>query len=371
MSPRTGWFAEDTAVPLPLTSAFLSALRTQAPDRRLPPAQLRFNHQLARIDMLRQQIGSLQALADTQRPLYHRTLHPLRERRLAVMRKMAIWLDERLHGRGLSFDHKQTATELLCEMCEHLAAGGDEDMRALHDKHSPHSIEDKQQMAAARVRAMMERASGYPLDTDPSDPIDDVREADIARRQHAKARRKPAAAQRRAAQQQQDADTILRKLHRQLSSALHPDRELDPDSRTRKNALMVEANTAYARRDLVALLHIQLHLEQADPQALSRMAEEKITSMNLLLSQQTATLERELDTRRQSVQQEFGLHPFESLTAASLQRHLSRESQALKHHVAAMERDLRTVRDDVAFKRWLKLQKRLSVQDNDSDYADD
>ena len=382
MTPQTGWFADDTAVSPPVATASLPALSPQPTDQRLSPAQLRFNRQLARIDTLKQQIDALQALADTQRPLHHRTLHPLRERHLALMRKMALWLDERLHGRGLSFAHKQTATDMLCAMCEHLAAGGDEEMRALHDKHSPHSIEDKQQAAAARVRALMERALGRPLDTDPPDSLDDVllaglaqkheaAEADHAQRQHTKARRKPTVAQRRAEKQQHDAETTLRKLYRQLSSALHPDRELDPDSRTHKNALMVEANTAYERRDLVALLHIQLHIEQTDPQALSRMAEEKIESMSLLLSQQTAKLERELDAHKQIVLQEFGLHSFEPLTAASLHRHLSREAQALKQDVAAMEQDMRTVRDDASFKRWLKLQKQLSEQDNDSDYLDD
>lgn len=97
------------------------------------------------------------------------------------------------------------------------------------------------------------------------------------------------------------------------------------------------------------------------------MAEEKIESMSLLLRQQTAELERELDTCKQHVLQEFGMRPFEPLTAASLSRHLSREAQALKQDVAAMERDMRTVRDDASFKRWLKQQKQLSEQD-DLDY---
>lgn len=32
---------------------------------------------------------------------------------------------------------------------------------------------------------------------------------------------------------------------------------------------------------------------------------------------------------------------------------------------------MRAVRDDASFKRWLKLQKQLSGQDNDPDYLDD
>ncbi|MDO9007675.1 MAG: hypothetical protein Q7U80_05580 [Thiobacillus sp.] len=102
MTPQTGWFAEDTAVPPRVATASLPALSPRATDQRLSPAQLRFNRQLARIDTLKQQIDALQALADTQRPLHHPTLHSLRERRLALTRKMALWPDERLHGSGLS-----------------------------------------------------------------------------------------------------------------------------------------------------------------------------------------------------------------------------------------------------------------------------
>jgi len=226
----------------------------------------------------------------------------------------------------------------------------------------------------------MESVLGRPLDAElPLNFLDDVlraglaqqREAAEADHQHTKARRKQTAAQRRVEQQQQDAETTLRKLYRQLSSALHPDREPDPEVRTQKTALMVEANTAYKRRDLVALLHIQVRIAQTDPQALSRMAEEKIESMSLLLRQQTAELERELNTYKQHVLQEFGMRPFESLTVASLRRHLSQEAQALKQDVAAMERDMRSLRDDASFKRWLKQQKQLSEQDDVLDYLDD
>lgn len=383
MNQQTDLFAENGAAAPRAATVSVPALSLGTPGQPLSPAQQRFNRLLARIDKLKRQMEELQTLADTQRPLYHRTLHPLRERRLGLMREMALWLDERLQRRGLGKAHKQTATDILCTLCEHLAADGDEAMRALHDKHSQHSIEEKQQAAAASVRAMMEGVLGRPLDTDlPLDSLDDVLfagmeqlrdavEADNALRQRKKSKRKPSATQRRAEQQQQDAESALRKLYRQLSSALHPDRELDPDARAHKHTLMVEANAAYQRRDLVALLHIQLHIEQTDPQTLSRMAEDRIESMSLLLKQQTAKLERELDIRKQQVLQEFDLPPFEPLSAASLRRHLSREAQALKQDVAAMEQDMGTVRDDASFKRWLKQQKQLSEQADDPDCIDD
>ena len=381
MTKQTDLFSEDPAARAPATS--MSALGLGTTDQPPSPTQQRFNRLLARIDKLKQQVDALQALADTQRPLHNRALQPLRERRRALMRQMALWLDERLQGRGLSMAHKQTATDILCKLCETLAADGDEAMRALHDKHSPLSLAEMQQAAAAHVRAVMEANLGRPLDTElPLDSLDDVlfagmrqlrdaKEAEAAEREQAKSKRKPSASQRRSEQQQEDADTTLRKLYRQLSSALHPDRELDPAARTHKNTLMVEANTAYQRRDLVALLHIQLHIEQTDPQSLSRMAEEKIESMSLLLKQQTAELERELDSQKQQMGHEFGLPDYAPVSAASLRSHLAMEKQALNQDVAAMEQDLRSVRDDASFKRWLKQQKQLAERYDDFDPRED
>lgn len=362
--------AETPATSAEAGSTAGTALRLGGEDSRLSPAQQRFNRLLARIGKLKGQISDVQALADVYRPLYHVTLAPLRERHLAMMRSMALWLDERLQGKGLSPAQKRSATEILCGLCETLAAGGDEAMRALHDKRSRHSLHEKERAAAAEMRAMMEDALGQAMEVDESlDPLDAVMragmahmqeaaQAEQAQRHAARARKKPTA-QRKAEQQQEDAETILRKVYRQLASALHPDRERDPAEHRRKTALMSEANAAYGRQDLMALLHIQLRIEQADPQSLFQLPEEKIESMSLLLKQQAAELERVLETHRQQLLQEFDLSPYQTPSAAALRSQLLMEEQELKQNLAAMEIDLLEVRDDAGFKRWLKSQKQL------------
>ena len=105
-------------------------------------------------------------------------------------------------------------------------------------------------------------------------------------------RQQQAAAQ--AEQEQLDAQATMRTLYRQLASALHPDRESDPEERTRKTELMSQANAAYERQDLATLLKLQLQTTALDAKAISRMAEEKLRAMGTLLKQQLATLEAEL-----------------------------------------------------------------------------
>lgn len=382
MTHQHDLFSDETSATPPTALASTLAISISQAGQRLSPAQQRFNRLLARIEKLKKQIEAMQTLADVHRPLFHRTLGPLRERHMALMRSMALWLDERLQRKGLSQAQKRTATEILCSLCEALAADGDAEMHALHDKHSPTSLHEKQQAAAADVRAMMEDVLGQPLDEDQflgsidevlhagMERLNEAVQAEQARRDSAKARRKPTAAQRKAEQQQHNAETVLRKVYRQLASALHPDREPDPEERSRKTSLMSEANAAHDRRDLVALLQIRLRSEGADSHSLSRWADEKVDALSLLLKQQASTLEHELFAQERQAVQEFDLPRYADISASSLRHHLARQEQALIQDLAFMEQEMQAIQDDAVFKRWLKEQKKLAKQSGPFDEFD-
>jgi uncharacterized protein YdcH (DUF465 family) len=343
---------------------------------KLSAAQQRFNRLLAKIDKLEGQVTEMQKLGDAFRPLYDSTLAPLRQAHMAMVRRMALHLDERLQRKGLTPAQKRNGLEILCSLCEMLAMKGDAEMVALHDLRSPHTLRQKEEEQAAGLRAMMEDALGQPLDMDAQDGslnpmealfrasqegLNAAMQAEEERQATAQARKKknPTPAQHKAAQEQEDADSVLRQVYRQLASALHPDRERDPAEQQRKTALMSEANAAYARQDLMALLHLQLRIAQADSQDLLQQPEERIAAMTRLLKQQAAELESELMARQQHLQQEFELEFYQQPSAATLRRQLEQQEKHLKDELAFMEKDLAQVQDDAGFKRWLKVQSRM------------
>ena len=346
----------------------------------LSAAQKRFNKLLDSIDKFKAQIAEAQRLVDTYRVLYSDTLTPLQAQNNAAMRRMALLLDERLERKGLSAAQKKSLIEVLCGLCELLAASGDEEMAALHDKHSPQSLREIQEAESARIRNMMKTALGDRLDVDLEDESLDpmarleaflsaakaqqADEEEQAQRHHAaKASKKPpTAAQRKAGQQQEDAKLVLRQVYRQLASALHPDREKDPAEHQRKTALMSQANAAYAQQDLVTLLHLQQRIEQLEPGAISDMPEARIAAMTILLKQQATELEDELLGCQEQLRQAFHLDFFEKPTEASLQRNLALEVEALEEMQWQMEEDLQMVQNDAGLKRWLKIQKQLARQ---------
>ena len=350
------------------------ALRVLAPgDVPASNAARAFNLQLARIDKLKTQLDDLDTLGQTHRVELHRWVAPLQQRQRQRMRDMALWLAECLQVKTLSRLQHDTANDALCRLAQTLAEEGDTAMAALHDQHSRHTLAQKKQAAADALRAKLEAVLGEPLaDTDPDAPVEELLRAGMARWREAqdaaqarrrdkknarKARQKPGAEQEQAQAQQADADTQLRTLFRQLASALHPDREPDAQERLRKTVLMSEANAAYGRKDLVTLMQIQLRAELADPAAVSRLADDKLAALTLLLKQQVAELERERAARQQRLAAEFDLPPGAVTNPNTLKQSLLAQVDALEQAVAQLEHDLKQTQEPAGLKRWLNAQR--------------
>jgi hypothetical protein len=354
------------------TGSALTALKFT--DKTLSPEQQRFNKLLARTEALAHKIEAANLLADTHRPLHQVTLEPLKMARAALMRTMVVWLDERLKGKGLSAKNKRMSRDILCGLAAALSMTGDEAMQKLHDAHSDETLEEQEQSAVTDMQALMEAMLGHPVgDTDGFDSLDDLLRASMKKlsgqdqaREQARAERKKrskkTASQEQDAQQATDADSALRTIYRQLVSALHPDRESDHHERTRKTALMKEVNAAYERRDLMALLQLQLSTELADGDKVATLARDKVDAFTRLLKERSDVLTRELREIEMRTMSEFGLPAYAPVSAASLKRAMLEQKQHLQADMAMMSRDLARIQNDAEFKRWLKEQHE-TVQD--------
>lgn len=336
--------------------------------RALSPEQQRFNRLLERSEMLARKIDAVRELADAHRIVSGSALRPLEVQRNALMRDMALWLDERLKRPGLTRVQKRITSNIICDLAACLVALGDEAMRALHDAHSDATLADQHLAVASDAQAFLGEILGDALPdgrkfSSPEEVLqasmEQIREqARLEREERAayKASRASAARKRQKDGQAHDAEGALRAIYRQLASALHPDRETEPGAHARKTALMSEANAAYARRDLLALLQLQLRAELADAQTISTLAKEKVAALALLLKERVDVLTRELRDLESHTRAEFDLPPHLPFGANSLRRHLQEQKQDLQHDIVSMQRDFRRVRDDAEFKRWMREQ---------------
>ena len=381
MKAQPDLFAET----LPTTDALRALSPAEAlkiRNARLSPAQQRFNKLLQRIETLNQQLQDTQAAADAHRPLRSASLTTLEQQRSAMNRRMALCLHERLQRKAaLTVAQKRMATEILCSLCEVLAAHGDAEMQALHDRYSPQSLHAKKADDAAEMQALMEEMLGQPLEgVNTSDPeamlraalrqFQEKAEADKEKRRARKAAKPKSKKQQQAEQTKEDAQGALRAVFRQLASALHPDRETDPAERLRKTALMSQVNAAYQRRDLTELLQLQLHLAHADPDAIGDLADDKVNALALLLKEQLGALEHDLKVLEQQTSQEFDLPLYVRITPQNLARHLAQTRDAMEEDLESMEHDLQRIQDDAEFKRGLKEQRSLAKESMQMDDLD-
>lgn len=381
MSTQNDLFSEDapraTASPSPSAKttkqgAALSAL--QFTEGALSPEQKRFNKLLTQTETLARKIEAVHALADAHRSEHGGTLRPLEKQRSALMRDMALWLDQRLQQKGLTAKQKRMATEILCSLAASLAMAGDDTMQQLHDAHNDMTMAEQEKAAAADMQGLMEEMLGQPLNRDQEfDSLEALLQASMAQMEQQtqaheeaqaakKAKRKKSPRQQQAVQQTQDAEGALRTIYRQLASALHPDRENDPHERERKTGLMKEVNAAYERRDLLALLQLQLQAALADGDMVANLAREKLVSLTVLLKERVGVLTQELFDIEMRTRNEFEMEPFDPLSAGSLKRRLRERQQDLQYDIAMMERDLQQVQNDAEFKRWLKEQQQPAPQ---------
>ena len=328
------------------------ALITGLPDE-LAPAQQQFNNLLARVEQLGQRLAETQALADTLRPLYGSTLQPLVARHTAALCEMAAWLDVRLQKTGLSPALRKAAQAMVCTLSEGPARAGNAAMRALHDRNSPQSLADLEKADAADLQAMVDRMAGVQphLKIAPAGQLagHTARRADKPR----------SAAQKKAHDKQQDVQHALRSIYRQLASALHPDREPDATARVRKTELMGQANTAYARRDLVALLTLQALCSHSDAAAMVRMTTEKMATLTRLLKEQAIAMQENLATAMDKVRDEFGLLACTPVTETELMRALDAQARSVAGALAVVQDDLQAMQTDAGLKRRVKQHKKM------------
>ena len=188
----------------------------------------------------------------------------------------------------------------------------------------------------------------------PAEFVEDIVEA-VADHEEP-ARPAGAARQRREAAAQQ-ATQSLRQVFRKLASALHPDREPDGAERARKTALMAQVNEAYGREDLLALLELQLRIEQIDAEHLANVDAVRLKHYNKVLAEQLAELREEIANVEAECRRDFGLEADAVLDPKRLQKELEAEAARLRKAVAQLRQEVGAFADLAWTRRWLRAQR--------------
>jgi len=338
------------------------------PDGSVNGALRAWQQHMQRLERLQQQLTGLETMASEHRKACTRELHPLQQRRRELASCLVQGMVRQLDNKALSERQRAVLRGRLCALAAQLADDGDAVMRELHDRYSPRSWMDLRQDAAQALRRRLEAQLGevLPLDEGPLSQqrvwragLERLQQARQARHEQRQTRGKARAARRPPPAQQADApalateaDVLLRRIYRQLASALHPDREGDPSERQRKTVLMGEANAAYERRDLLTLMRLQGQQTAQEVDA-GPQAERRLQAMTALLRQQVAELERERAARQTELAWAFDLPPGGVARQPDLHLYLQTQVAQTQAAIASLQQDLERLDDVAALRRWL------------------
>jgi hypothetical protein len=146
----------------------------------------------------------------------------------------------------------------------------------------------------------------------------------------------------------------IKEVFRKLVSALHPDRESDPEERQRKTALMQRVNLAYAKKNLLLLLELQLELEHIDQTSLDNISDERLKHFNKILKEQLAELDQEIFHTEDMFIAQFAYNPYDLLSPNAIMRHLDADIAAIRRTIRDLKQDLISLKDVRNLKAWLK-----------------
>jgi regulator of protease activity HflC (stomatin/prohibitin superfamily) len=399
MTSQNNLFGADEA---PIPPEFKGDLVAQARKQATSLLQREFAKLLGAIEQTGSKVQTLEQLFGVYRAKFGQVLPPLKAQQESLARQMVVFLHERLQRpdtgktKSLTASNRKAIGRLIVSLSAEYAMQGDTQMRTIHDQYSNESIDE---MDAAQLDEMLDLLDemGVELDVQPGkmSPAELAQAAlkavqeKMAQQQETEERRKAKRDEKRAEkaklkakadpkaraklaekeQAAQEAQHSLRHIYRQLARQLHPDRADNDAQRALNHDLMSEANTAYERQDLLALLKLQLKAQQIDASAMSTVAEDKLKGWVSLLREQYKDLASQCLDLQMQISHEFRIPVSKAITAAHLEQSLTIAQQEYDEVIHLMRSDLEKVKDDAFLKRWSKANSKALEQDDMMDMS--
>jgi hypothetical protein len=364
------------------------SIATQRDKPPLSKAQKTFNDLIKLIENKRAVLANWESATLPYQQKYASELVPLIDASTDLRVKTVHCLDRASAQKGLSRTESRMLSEIISDLAGALVAEQDcVELKAIYNKHSGSDYDQEEVDAVKDMKSTLEDMLNIELgdDLDLNSPEDLLQraqeqlhaqqaqyEADELAREERRAKRKKSAKQlaqeaRQQAEEQQIGQSI-REVYRKLASALHPDRETDPQERERKTALMQRVNQAYGKNNLLQLLELQLELEHIDQSSIDNISEERLRHYNKILREQLGELEQEIFHIEDRFRYQFNIPAFAKLSPATLMRSLSKEIATIRQANRNLEKDLLAFGDLKKLKAWLKTLHRQAPTDDFGDW---
>ncbi|RKT99215.1 molecular chaperone DnaJ [Burkholderia sp. Nafp2/4-1b] len=357
----------------------------------LSKAQTTFNTLVKHIEKRRERLGAWEAVMPAFQKKFVDGLLPLEQEATALRIQLIHLLDDAFLQKGLSKAEQRTLSDLIADMAgDLLNVSDDATLKIIYNRHAGSAHTGHAAAAPEPTKTEREQEpepqSQTPEDLDSLSPdelaermqaeLDAQFERDMAAhaaREAQRAKRKKApkqsAAQARIEAEQAESNKSIREIYRKLASALHPDRETDPQEQQRKTVLMQRVNRAYEKGNLLQLLELQLEIEQIDRRAIDGLSEARLTRYNGILEEQLRELDQEIVHVENDFRRTYGIAPSTKVAPDTVMRILTRDIAGMQRSNQDLSVALREFEDPDKVRDWLKDMKRRPARsrfDDDS-----
>lgn len=327
-----------------------------------------FNGLIKRIASMRAQLAAWKETMPVILRQADQEYAPLEREFSGHQKAMVLLLDQMSRHKSLGKRDRVKLGNVICVLAfELLAREDDDDIKAIYNHHSGGDFDaavDADNDDAAAAKGALEDLLGVQLDDDVDWRSPEATFEALARRAEqeqataAKAPRHQSASaiarEQRAAAEADRLKQSVRDIFRKLVSELHPDREPEGRERARKTALMQRVNAAYAADDLLALLELQLEIEQIDQAVIDKLGDEQIRQYNKILARQLSQLESETESFMDAAEMATGIVVRGRVTPQVMLRSLRAEIDEMRAANAGIVGQLEVYSNVNELKAWLK-----------------
>lgn len=273
---------------------------------------------------------------------------------------------------------KKKLQHLIIELVTELIhAHGKKELKQIYNKHSDTDFDTDSQEQNEVIGDLMKSMLKEMLDIEVDDDVDVsspekmqavlrekmlqqqeemAQQQRLAEEKRSKRKKTPKQLEKEARlkEEEQNVSKSIQEVFRKLAGALHPDREQDEVERERKTKIMQQVNAAYAKKDLLRLLELQLEFEHINQAQLNNIAEERLKYFNKILQEQFSELEQEIAQIEGSFKMQMNKPPFLNLSPQQVLHELEADIKSLSRDISRLKTDLQGFSSPQTLKLWLK-----------------
>ncbi|KAF1014457.1 MAG: hypothetical protein VB140_02670 [Burkholderia sp.] len=234
----------------------------------LSKEQKKFNSLIKQIEKRRKRLRTWEEITPLFQKQFVNELLPLEQIFYALQLRKVYRLDQ-IYEHLTKTERKKVAlfiVELAGDLIKE-SENEDQALKTIYDKYSPINYESQHKADIGKMKSMIEAMFcvdfGDGLDLNSPEVLLQSAEANLQKLQaelEAKRKEKEVRRSQQKKSSRQQADEVrtqeaqaqigfsIREVYRKLASALHPDREIDPNERERKTQLMQRVNEAYQKK---------------------------------------------------------------------------------------------------------------------------